>query len=154
MHLYYPHNRDSSNSAHTVLSPPKQDPSTNNRVSFSIFYTASLVFPALVTFGYWVILTPHDHRGDSEREFSFPLSLKSTLLTCDKTKTSSIMAGSRRSAFSMHMASTPSLLWLKCLFWVASGGWRQVQILIPWNVEYWHINSPSLPTSVDLPSSL
>lgn len=67
MHLYYPYQRDSStNSGQMMLSPPKQDPNTYNRAFFSIFYTASLVFPALVTFGYWVILTPHDHKGKSE----------------------------------------------------------------------------------------
>jgi len=32
-----------------------------NRVFFSIFYTAAVVFPHVVSLTYWLILVPHDH---------------------------------------------------------------------------------------------
>jgi hypothetical protein len=73
MHLYYPHHGGSSPSLssniQTVLSPPRQNSSTGNRALFSIFYTATLVFPGIVTLGYWAFLTPHGAIGETERKF-------------------------------------------------------------------------------------
>jgi len=62
MHLNYPHHASQNQSPSTrtqkFFSPPRQHPSTNNRTFFSIFYTAAVTFPLVVTFIYWAVLIP------------------------------------------------------------------------------------------------
>lgn len=62
MHLHYPHHDRQTPSAATrfqkLLSPPREHPTTKNRTFFSIFYTAVVTWPHVVTLIYWAILTP------------------------------------------------------------------------------------------------
>lgn len=71
MHLHYPHHGSAASSYATRLqaffSPPRQNHSTKNRAIFSIFYTAVVVFPQVVTLVYWLILVPHKQ---TSREFT------------------------------------------------------------------------------------
>jgi hypothetical protein len=64
MHLYYPHHASQLPSHTTRLqklfSPPRQHPTTNNRAFFSIFYTAAVVLPHMVSLIHWLIVAPHN----------------------------------------------------------------------------------------------
>ncbi|KAK2627041.1 hypothetical protein QTJ16_004216 [Diplocarpon rosae] len=62
MHLHYPHHSSSAPSGATrvqkAFSPPKQNPNTNNRTWFSIFYTVAQTWPFVSAFLHWAILAP------------------------------------------------------------------------------------------------
>jgi len=62
MHLHYPHHGSQPSSHATrfqkLLSPPRQNATTKNRTFFSIFYTAAVTFPHVVTLIHWTILVP------------------------------------------------------------------------------------------------
>ncbi|CZT42039.1 uncharacterized protein RSE6_01869 [Rhynchosporium secalis] len=62
MHLHYPHHSTSTPSnasaVQKLLSPPRQNPSTQNRTWFSIFYTVAQTWPLVSTFIHWAILVP------------------------------------------------------------------------------------------------
>lgn len=62
MHLYYPPHSASTSQRrlHSFLSPPRHSPSFETRIFFSIFYTAAVVFPMIVTLVYWLIIFPHN----------------------------------------------------------------------------------------------
>lgn len=62
MHLSHPHlPLEEENVLHKirrVFSPPRQNPTTKNRYFFSLFYTAIVTYPHVVTLVYWAILVP------------------------------------------------------------------------------------------------
>ena len=64
MHLHYPHHGSQIQSCSTrfqnFLSPPRTHPKTQNRAFFSIFYTAAVTYPHVVTLIYWAVLVPND----------------------------------------------------------------------------------------------
>jgi hypothetical protein len=67
MHLRHPHRGDgNSGILHRMLSPPKQNPDSNNRLIFSIFYSAILVFPAIVSLGHWAVIAPQKQERTGE----------------------------------------------------------------------------------------
>ncbi|KAL3420937.1 hypothetical protein PVAG01_07382 [Phlyctema vagabunda] len=65
MHLYYPHHASQPQSATTsfqkLLSPPRTHFDTHNRDFFSIFYTAAVVLPHVITLVFWAVLIPEKH---------------------------------------------------------------------------------------------
>ncbi|KAE9376300.1 hypothetical protein N431DRAFT_554764 [Stipitochalara longipes BDJ] len=65
MHLYYPHHGSQPQTWKTrvqkFLSPPRQHSSTQNRVWFSIFYTAANTFPVVSAAIHWFVTVPTKH---------------------------------------------------------------------------------------------
>jgi hypothetical protein len=82
MHLYYPHHGSAAPSAATMMqkifSPPRQNQSTNNKLFYSIFYTAAVTFPFVVTLVYYLILVPHNN-GDFTSAFGLTDDLTDNL---------------------------------------------------------------------------
>jgi hypothetical protein len=69
MHLHYPHH--GCDDFKKLLSPPRQCATSKKRVFFSIFYTAAVTYPHVITLVYWLILVPHQHN-----EGTLPFLLK------------------------------------------------------------------------------
>jgi hypothetical protein len=62
MHLYYPRHSNADTTPPSImreaLSPPRHNQNTRNGIFFSIFYTAIIIFPWVVTFIHWTIIAP------------------------------------------------------------------------------------------------
>ncbi|KAI9050682.1 hypothetical protein LZ554_004802 [Drepanopeziza brunnea f. sp. 'monogermtubi'] len=95
MHLHYPHHSSSTQSNATAIqkafSPPKQNPDTNNRTWFSIFYTLAQTWPLVSAFLHWAILAPKGKTTIPANE-TFGHDSFTTFYAIDKYAVSAIIA--------------------------------------------------------------
>ncbi|EKD17407.1 uncharacterized protein L3040_002905 [Drepanopeziza brunnea f. sp. 'multigermtubi'] len=95
MHLHYPHHSSSTSSNATAIqkafSPPKQNPDTNNRTWFSIFYTLAQTWPLVSAFLHWAILAPKGKTTIPAND-TFGHGSSTTFYVIDKYAVSAIIA--------------------------------------------------------------